>query len=206
MKKNYLAINTAGKTEILLHINGEYFYHSSPEKTMASVELLPKIDEMLTLAKADINDIDVFACVIGPGSFTGLRIGVSTVRALAFSLKKPVIAVTYFDCLAYNHTRPFSVIIDGSGGVCYLKNYDNKHNDPVCIRNYDIEKYAKHKTIIAYSRFDKVLENCILPKNDESGLKFAVENAIISNELLDYSKLIPLYLRRSQPERSEGEV
>ena len=59
----------------------------------------------------ELKDIDVFAVAIGPGSFTGLRIGIATMQGLAFAHQKPLIGVSGFDALAHVATT------DGASAV-----------------------------------------------------------------------------------------
>ncbi|MDP3790840.1 MAG: tRNA (adenosine(37)-N6)-threonylcarbamoyltransferase complex dimerization subunit type 1 TsaB [Candidatus Omnitrophota bacterium] len=75
-----------------------------------SILLVPTIDKLLKKAKIRIKEIDCFAISVGPGSFTGLRIGVTVVKGLAFALNKPVIAVPTLDVIAMN-ARKFKGII-----------------------------------------------------------------------------------------------
>lgn len=65
-----------------------------------SAELMPRIVELLADAKIDKRDLDGFAVASGPGSFTGLRVGIATVKALADTLQKPVAAVSVLEALA----------------------------------------------------------------------------------------------------------
>ena len=65
-----------------------------------SQKLVPMLKELLGSLRLDLSDIDVFAAVTGPGSFTGLRIGVTTIKTLAYALKKPVVGITSLDALA----------------------------------------------------------------------------------------------------------
>lgn len=65
-----------------------------------SATLMPAVDVCLRMAKAVIKDIDLFAVVSGPGSFTGLRIGLATVKAFAAVGKRPVVAVPSLEVLA----------------------------------------------------------------------------------------------------------
>ena len=67
-----------------------------------SILLVPTIDKMLKRARLKVKDIDCFAISIGPGSFTGLRIGVTVIKGLAYALKKPVVAVPTLDVIAWN--------------------------------------------------------------------------------------------------------
>lgn len=64
--------------------------------------LMPSIVWLLDASGISIKEIDVFAVSIGPGSFTGLRIGLSTVKGFAFATDKPIIAVPTLDAFARN--------------------------------------------------------------------------------------------------------
>ncbi|WP_308578135.1 tRNA (adenosine(37)-N6)-threonylcarbamoyltransferase complex dimerization subunit type 1 TsaB [uncultured Parvimonas sp.] len=63
--------------------------------------LLVMVDEMLKKLNMDIEEIDLFVAVTGPGSFTGIRIGVTTIKALAMSLNKPIVAVNTLEALSF---------------------------------------------------------------------------------------------------------
>lgn len=67
-----------------------------------SALLIPTIKKALSKCKIKIDDIDLFSVGIGPGSFTGLRVGLATVRALAIALGKPLIGVPTMDAIAHN--------------------------------------------------------------------------------------------------------
>lgn len=65
-----------------------------------SEKLLPLVDELLKENNVNLKDIDALACTLGPGSFTGVRIGIATVKALAKVLNKNIIGVTSLTLLA----------------------------------------------------------------------------------------------------------
>ena len=67
-----------------------------------SENLLPMVEELLNKFSITPHDVDLFACTAGPGSFTGVRIGVATIKGLAFASGKPCIGVSTLDSLAYN--------------------------------------------------------------------------------------------------------
>ncbi len=79
-------------------------------KKTHSQKIMPMIEFMLREADMSVNDIDCFAAATGPGSFTGVRIGVSTVKALAHAVDKPCAAVSTLHALA-NNTACFDGII-----------------------------------------------------------------------------------------------
>ncbi len=72
--------------------------------------LMRSIDELFSTIDLTIEDVDLFAIGVGPGSFTGLRIGVSTVKGLAWSLDKPVVGVSTLRALAMNITENGALI------------------------------------------------------------------------------------------------
>lgn len=67
-----------------------------------SQRLMPMVQHLMETTGLSVNDIDAFSASIGPGSFTGLRIGVTTIKAMAFAAEKSVISVHTLDALAYN--------------------------------------------------------------------------------------------------------
>jgi len=67
-----------------------------------SQKLMPLVNELFKGLDMDIGEIDLFAASVGPGSFTGLRIGIVTIKAMAYSAGKPVISVPTLDALAVN--------------------------------------------------------------------------------------------------------
>ncbi len=73
-----------------------------------SETLLPMIENMLKKCALTVDDVDAFAVSEGPGSFTGVRIGVSLIKGLAFSKNKPCVGVSTLAALAHN--------LDGFGG------------------------------------------------------------------------------------------
>ena len=80
-----------------------------------SETLLPMVESVLKTAGYTVNDVDLFACSVGPGSFTGVRIGVSTVKGLAFGRNKPCVAVSTLEALAEN-------LIPAAGLLCPVMN------------------------------------------------------------------------------------
>lgn len=67
-----------------------------------SETLLPMTEHLLDFCGLELSDIDLFAVTTGPGSFTGVRIGVSLLKGLAFGRNKPCAAISSLEALAYN--------------------------------------------------------------------------------------------------------
>ena len=67
-----------------------------------SSRLMPAIDQVLRWGDLTVHDLDACAVGIGPGSFTGVRIGVGTAKSLCYAIKKPIIGVSTLEVIAYN--------------------------------------------------------------------------------------------------------
>ena len=98
-----LAIETASKVcgVSLLENNNLIQEATIEDEYTHSVKLMPLIDNVLKKEKISIKDIDLFACDKGPGSFTGIRIGIATVKAFADATNKKVIGISSLESLAY---------------------------------------------------------------------------------------------------------
>lgn len=75
-----------------------------------SETLLPTVEFVLKACGISVNEIDLFACTVGPGSFTGVRIGAATVKGIAYGKDKPCVGVSTLEALATN-VRAFEGII-----------------------------------------------------------------------------------------------
>ncbi|MFQ3547764.1 MAG: tRNA (adenosine(37)-N6)-threonylcarbamoyltransferase complex dimerization subunit type 1 TsaB [Termitinemataceae bacterium] len=98
---NMLAVDTA--TDILslaLQTEAGIWYLEQDAGLHHSENLLPLIDQLLEQSKMQQQDIQLLACMKGPGSFTGLRIGYATVKGMALALGIPFIGIPTLDCIA----------------------------------------------------------------------------------------------------------
>ena len=194
--------------------------------TTHSVNLLPMIDSMNKYSNIKLEDIDVFACSVGPGSFTGLRIGIATIKGFALSLNKPVIGVPSLVGLAFNISNFDGIIcsiLDAKNDNVYSALFKYKNDIPVMIDNYftdtidsllDILKEKNEKVMfvgdgsVSYKEkiSNSLEENAYfapLHLNNQlstSVAKAAYEKAKLS-EFDTYDTLMPLYLKKSQAER-----
>ena len=90
--------------------------------------LFPVIDQALHAASRTYDDIERLGVCIGPGSFTGVRVGVSAMRGLALALSRPVVGITAFEALAMNapRGRPVLIVQDARRGEVYAQLFDGK--------------------------------------------------------------------------------
>lgn len=90
-----------------------------------SESLMPSIKTVLNESKLNLNDINLIVCDIGPGSFTGLRIGIATAKAFADSLNIPTVGISALEILAYNIKDDGLICstIDCKNNNCYFALY-----------------------------------------------------------------------------------
>ena len=208
---NFLAVNTAGESvEVALKVGDKEYFAFDSEYKKASEVLLPLIDEVLSRAGAELADMDFFACCIGPGSFTGIRIGLSTIRAVCQSLGKPAVAVTDLLELSYNETRLQKTIAlsDAGNGYTYAAVYDEKRGEvvsPTCIAAQCVQDFLntqkKPYSVCCDALSAKLCPNACLRKIGGNALIKAVEHELSEAGTKDYKLLEPLYVRKSQAEQ-----
>jgi tRNA threonylcarbamoyladenosine biosynthesis protein TsaB len=93
--------------------------------------LMQAVDSALMLSRMTLSDIDVFAATRGPGSFTGLRIGISTVKGLASGTGKPVVGVSSLEALAHQAEGCASrvcAMLDARRSEVYWCLYEQHHD------------------------------------------------------------------------------
>ena len=99
-----------------------------------SATLMPAIDAALKMAATEIPSIDLFAVTIGPGSFTGLRIGLATAKGFASVRRRPIATITSLELLAaalpYSE-RAVCPMIDAYKGEVYTALYDTRSGTPL---------------------------------------------------------------------------
>lgn len=119
-----VALSKNGKTEVLKEDNDKSYSHAE--------RLHVYIDEVLKKAGLKANDLDAVAVSKGPGSYTGLRIGVSAAKGLCFALNKPLISVPTLEALAHKVQVEQGLIVsmlDARRMEVYSAVYNSKHEE-----------------------------------------------------------------------------
>ncbi len=88
-------------------------------------ELAPMVQRVLAAASLSLADLDTLAVDVGPGRFTGMRVGLATVRSLAFALELPVVGVTSLEILAAGHPgRAVTAVIDARRAEVFQQSFE----------------------------------------------------------------------------------
>lgn len=201
---------------------GEFYLNI---KTTHSQTLMPIVANLLSASKTDINDIDVFAINAGPGSFTGVRIGVASVKGMAMPLDKPCAGVSTLESMAYS--LPYS-----DGIVCAVMDArcSQVYNALFRLNGTTVERITEDRAIsidelekdlefydetvylagdgadICFRAFGEKFDNVVLtPVNiryqHAYGTAVAAEKMAKEDRLCTSAQLMPIYLRLPQAER-----
>ena len=129
-QKTVLAIDTAlgGVSVGIMAANGHIVSRMEETSRGQAAMLVPMIQEVLEEAQSGFNDLDLIACSIGPGSFTGLRIGLSTARTLGLALDIPVIGLNTLDVMSrhYQTDKPLLIVLETKRQDFYARYYDGE--------------------------------------------------------------------------------
>lgn len=120
-----LAIDTAGpRLQLALLRDGQIETLIEPMAQGQAERIFPAIDELLARTKTAYAELTRIAVTTGPGSFTGLRIGLSGARGLGLALEVPVIGVaTLFAISLGGPAKPFTVSLDAKRGEAYVQSF-----------------------------------------------------------------------------------
>jgi tRNA threonylcarbamoyladenosine biosynthesis protein TsaB len=187
-----------------------------------SEQLMPHIEQLLTMGEVDKSQLEAIAVSIGPGSFTGLRIGLATAKAMAYALSIPLIGVPTLEALAYGCPVPGAILaptLDAQKGNIYLAIYEWKQGE---LQEVSPAKVIHHKDafseLVAMTGNPLVLGEAVALFKDEIAeysLAAAAPNvampraanvALVGEKYLEQKKTIdvmtaePLYIRRSEAE------
>lgn len=208
------------------HLLGEITFNY---KKQHSVLIMPMIDELLKNTGTTIDSIDGFVISKGPGSFTGLRIGMATFKGMCAGLNKPIIGISSLDALAYNLAYSSGIIcpiIDALRSNVYTGIYtfrDNKLTtleEPMIISMEDlIEKIRTYNMPVTFIgngiyKYDEILKSSDLLLNfAPTHLNVVKASALGELGLLQFKEgkssdsvtLKPMYLRKPQAEREYEE-
>lgn len=179
-----------------------------------SETLLPMIKRVM--GDRRFNELSAVAVTVGPGSFTGVRIGVATVKGLAFASDIPCIPVSSLEAVAYNFLNEnavLSVVMDARRQQYYNALFEIKDGkvsrltpDRALSHDELVAELEKYDNVIAAGDGAQLLHErwgkCVLcPEDKQYVTGLGVVLAAKNKERISSASLMPVYLRLSQAER-----
>jgi tRNA threonylcarbamoyladenosine biosynthesis protein TsaB len=223
---NILGLDTSTMMATCAVINEERLLgeYSLNQDMSHSEKLVPMIKEILDGLNMKIGDIDLYGVAIGPGSFTGLRIGAATMKAFAHVFNKPMVGVSTLEALAYNlpHNEIVVPMIDARRNRVYTAIYSWEDGmlkevmAPDVLPMEDLIKRLMDFDELVVNGNGTLIHRELLEKSLGKRVRFATmgqnmcraasicELARIKydgGQVDDYFTLAPEYLRESQAQR-----
>ena len=198
-------------------------------KKTHSQKLMPMIENMLGLSDLNVREIDAIAVCEGPGSFTGLRIGMATAKAIAHVNDIPVIGVNSLEALAANMNlcdKKICSILDAQRNQVYMNKYILKDDKITELEEISIKPIDELLEEISSSNEDWVLvgeavykykekieeiSNITIPSpanniTKASTLCFVARDKMLANDqVYNCYNINPMYIRKSQAEEQYEE-
>ena len=185
-----------------------------------SETLLPLIQNTFAELKLKINDINLIVCDKGPGSFTGIRIGVATAKAFSDALNIKAIGISSLEALCYNVEKPSFIcsLIDAKNENCYWSIFENTGESYAIRKEFDINNIDEIlNNVKTLNLEDKITftgdgafnyKNIIskkMPKSDFLNKEISPAKLALCGLNHFYTKeadteILPMYLRKSQAE------
>lgn len=186
-----------------------------------SQTLVPMIDAVLKNTSTDLSSVDAFAVSAGPGSFTGVRIGVVAVKGMAMPLNKPCMSVSTLEAMAYNLLNESCIVcavMDARCNQVYnaLFEISGGEINRICADralsidelSEELKTYDKKIVLIGdgaelcYNSYKENINNVFLaPENVRYQNAVGVAFSAFDKEPITAEKLMPSYLRLPQAER-----
>jgi tRNA threonylcarbamoyl adenosine modification protein YeaZ len=191
---NFLCVDTSSRYLSVLACKGDkkVLRHLDNCAMKHSVMLMDEVDKALIEAELSPNECDFFGAVTGPGSFTGIRIGISTAKGFSVALSKPLVSVTSFELIAYNvKEQDFYVVIDAAHEHFYVQGFGKCATPPSYKSREEVESFIcplygfEDLNLLNYTKLDA--GECLYP-------------AVCALEGNKSYKMDALYVRKSQAE------
>lgn len=182
--------------------------------------LMPMIDSALKNSETELSSIDYFACANGPGSFTGIRIGISAIKGLADGLEKKCIAVSTLEGLAYNLLGQDVIacaVMDARCSQVYTALFDingdsiTRLTDDEAIKIEELSERLKaydKKVVfvgdgaeICHKALGYSIASSVIRFQNAASVALAAERNFDETKLLSANEIMPAYLRLPQAER-----
>jgi tRNA threonylcarbamoyladenosine biosynthesis protein TsaB len=213
--KNILAIDCAGaEMKVGLRFGGDRMVKASVEASRAhSALIMRSIQSIMESAGCSVKDLNAIVVCTGPGSFTGLRIGIACAKGMAVGLGIPVVGVNLFELAAYklkNESEAVKVLVPFKKGSYFLAEVKRGAADLsniLAIEEKDLERHLNGSVAAVMGRDykEEFLSNTRLVDRsrtnyDATELIYLGIEKLNRNEVEDLAKLEPLYVQKSQAE------
>lgn len=200
-----LFLDSSDKKVIVALLSGGKLIDSIIEENdnHLSEKFLPMIERIIAKNQLQIDNIDAIYVINGPGSFTGVRVGVTTAKVMAWGLKKRIIPISELALLATTLTNKKYIVpyIDARRNAVYAGIYDKNLNSVMAdayISIDDLMKKIDHIEDVEFVSYYNNIEHTIEPNID-------IEKIVqkhYNDEGINPHQVVPNYLKRTEAEEN----
>jgi len=198
-----LGLDTTRKSAIIFIVdNDKDIVKILDEKEKQSENLMINIDNLLKENDIDLKSIDSFAVIEGPGSFTGIRVGMATIKAMAFALAKPIVSFNVFDVVA-GSIKKATLISECTSTSFYYCNIENFKIKEAGVEEKSSISCFENKIVLKEEHFseEEAYKYNVLIKDNYLDLVFNKMRTAYKNKNFNSSPE-PYYVQLSQAERN----
>lgn len=208
--KNILCLNTCFRSAEIVILGERTKFERVDANCKHSEHVLPEVEKVLDEANLGVKDVDVLGVCVGPGSFTGIRIGVALVKGFGFSRDLPCVAFNSFEVIAEQYflnqkeADEVVVVLDGLGGFVFVSKLGRKGEvlfKPTCMSLAEMAEFIKQNSC-EYVCHDDDKDKFALKSVEltQAAYENVLNRKLLVGKTVSCAEISPLYLRKSQAE------
>ena len=208
--KNILCLNTCFRSAEIMIAGERTEFERIDANCKHSEHVLPEVEKVLERVNLGVKDIDVLGVCAGPGSFTGIRIGVALVKGFGFSRNLPCVAFNSFEVIAEEYflnnkdANEVVVVLDGLGGFVFVSKLGRGGEilvEPTCLSLAEMAEFIKQNSCEYVCHEDDkdkfALKSIVLT---QTAYENVLNRKLAAGKVVECAEISPLYLRKSQAE------
>ncbi len=208
--KNILCLNTCFRSAEIMAVGEKVEFERVDANCKHSEHVLPEVEKVLKRANLGVKDVDVLGVCVGPGSFTGIRIGVALVKGFGFSRDLPCVAFNSFEVIAEQYflnqseAEEVVVVLDGLGGFVFVSKLGRKGEvlvEPTCMSLAEMAEFIKQNSC-EYVCHEDDKDKFALKSVEltQAAYENVLNRKLLTGKTVSCAEISPLYLRKSQAE------
>lgn len=208
--KNILCLNTCFRSAEIMAVGKKVEFERVDANCKHSEHVLPEVEKVLKRVNLGVKDVDVLGVCVGPGSFTGIRIGVALVKGFGFSRDLPCVAFNSFEVIAEQYflnqkeADEVVVVLDGLGGFVFvskLGRYGEVLVEPTCMSLAEMAEFIKQNSC-EYVCHEDDKDKFALKSVEltQAAYENVLNRKLLAGKTVSCAEISPLYLRKSQAE------
>lgn len=208
--KNILCLNTCFRSAEIMAVGEKVEFERVDANCKHSEHVLPEVEKVLERANLGVKDVDVLGVCVGPGSFTGIRIGAALVKGFGFSRDLPCVAFNSFEVIAEQYflnqseAEEVVVVLDGLGGFVFVSKLGQKGEvlvEPTCMSLAEMAEFIKQNSC-EYVCHEDDKDKFALKSVEltQAAYENVLNRKLLAGKTVSCAEISPLYLRKSQAE------